>query len=153
MLRPLNVSHGPRVAQARTSSPKMARCHPSALALYLKTHKTTTTTSLSHIPPLTQPPSSQAAQATDPVPQASPAPRNTLCLVTTPTPRCHTIPQRSPAPTEAPYPGLKLFCLRPQDMFLPRAEWAPPTSPAWEACPLWFLHRIKPGLSSRAEVV
>lgn len=156
MLRPLNVSHGRRAAQVQTSSPKTAHCHPSAPALYLKTHTTTTTTTtitLSHNPLLTQPASSQAAQATGPNLQASPAPRNTLFPATTPMPLCHAIPQHPPVPTEAPYLGLKLFSHRPHVMFLPRAEWTPPTCPVWEAFPLWFLHRIKLVLSSRAEVV
>lgn len=153
MLRPLNVCHGQRVAQVQTFSLKMARCHLSAPALFLKTHMTTTIITLSHSPLPTQPPSLQAAQAIGPNPQASPTPRNMLCLATTPTPQCHAILQHLPALTEAPYLGLKFFSLQPHTMFLPQAEWAPPTSPAWEACPLWFLHRIKLVLSFRAEML
>lgn len=134
MLRLQNVSPGRRVAQAQTSSPKTAPCLPSAPALYLKTLTTTSTTfTPSHSPPLTQPPSSQAAPATAPGPQASPAHRNTLCPATTtttlpplplraPPTRCHAIPQHLPALMEAPYQGLKLFSLRPHATFQPRAE-------------------------------
>lgn len=155
MLRLLNVSPGRRVEQAQTSSPKTALCLLSTPVLYLMTHRTTTTIiTLSDNLPLTQPPSSQAPPATGHDPQASPALWNTLCLATTPPPlsQSQTMPQHPPAPMEAPYPGLKLFSLRPLTTFLPRAEWVPPTSPVWEVCPLWFLHRIKLVLSSRAEV-
>lgn len=179
-LRLPNVCPGQRVAWVQILSPRMAPCPPSPPAHTTKSPPTTTTTtttttcsSIPSAPPRTQPPSSppRGAQPVTghPVITEPPPPPTTA---TTTTPPCH-VDSRSPlrpAPTGAPYqdqsallscPRLRC-CHRPTASLsrssrplpprprcpLPQSQ--PPTSPAWEGCPSWFLHRTRPGLWSNS---
>lgn len=160
---------GLRVAWVQISL-RMARCPPSRPAHTTKSPPTTTTTtttcsSTPSAPPQTQPPSSPpraARPATDPPAITAPPPPPTTA--TTTIPPCHVdspSPLR-PAPMGAPYqdqsatpscPRLRrcrrhtasLSCSSrplPPHHRCPPPQSQPPTSPEWEECPSWCLHRI-----------
>lgn len=174
-----SVCPGLRVAWVQISSPRMAPCPPSPPAHTTKSPPTTTTTttttcsSIPSAPPQTPPQSSPpraAWPATDrPAITALPLPPTTA---TTTIPPCHAdslSPLRA-APMGAPYPdrSATLSCPRlrrcrrptarlscssrplPPRHRCPPLQSQPPTSPAWEGCPLWCLHRTRPDLWSNA---
>ncbi len=171
MLRLQSVCPGLRVAWVQISSQRMAPCPPLPPAHTTKSPLTTipTTTTCSSTPsapPQTPPPSSlprAARPATDrPAITVLPAPPTTA---TTTIPPCHAdspSPLRA-APMGAPYPGQSAtlscprlrHCRRPTASLscsarplpprhrCPPPQSQPPTSPAWEECPLWCLHRTR----------
>lgn len=171
MLRLPNVCPGLRVAWVQISSPRMAPCPPSPLAHTTKSPPTTTTTTTtcSSTPsdrPQTPPPSSppRAAQpATDRPTTMEPPPPPTTATTTTPPCHAGSLSPLRPAPMGAPFPGQSAMpscprlrrCRRPTASLScsfrpppPRHRCPPPqsqlpTSPAWEGCPLWCLHRTR----------
>lgn len=178
MLRLLSVCHGLRAAWALTSSPRTARCPPSPPAPTTKTPPTSTTattittcSSTHSAPPQTLHPSSppQAALLATgrPATRGPPPPPITATATTSPchgNSRCCLRPAATAAPCRGPSATpscprprrcrrhtASLSCssrlLRHHHHCPPPPSW-PPTSPAWEACLLWFLHRTKRGLWS-----
>lgn len=175
MLRLPSVCHGLRAAWVLTSSPRMAPCPPSPPAHTTKSPPittTTTTTTCSSIHsalPQTLHPSSppQAAMPAIDRPATKGPPLPPITATTT-TPPCHVNSRCPPRPAAmavpCPDPSATPSCLRhrrcrkrttslgcssrplpPRHHYPPPPSW-PPTSPEWEECPLWFLHRTRPDL-------
>lgn len=177
MLRLRSECPGQRVGWALTSSLKTAHCPPLPPVHATKTTPTTlTTTTCSSIPSIlhqTPRPSSQPQEvqpATDR--PAIRGPRLRLITATTTAAHYHTHSLSSPRPpTEVPYRSAMAICPRPRTCLRPTASCRasssllrplhhcppppsqPPTSTAWEECPLWCLRKTKQVLWSKRSAI
>lgn len=168
MLRLQSVFPGLKVAWVQISFPRMVHCPPLPLVHTTKSLPTTTTTTYSSTPsdhPPTLPLSSlpQAAlQVTDR--PTSTELRPPPITATTTTPPCPY--SLRPVPMVAPFPGQSALpsyprrrhYLRPTTSLsfstrlpplhhhCPPPQSQLPTSPGWEGCPSWCLHRTRLGL-------